>query len=64
MLGDADVDADPRLVDIRPIEPRVLHRLVAAVDSDAARPRAAPQVLFGLVAERFIRADPRQRLAT
>ena len=60
VLGDADVDADLRLVDVRPIEPRVGDRLVGRIDADAAGPRAAAEVLFLLIAQLVEVADAGQ----
>ena len=45
VLGHAQIDADPRRVDVRPIESRVVDRLVGAVHADAAGAGAATQVL-------------------
>ena len=63
VFGDADVDADPRLVDVRPIQPGVANGLVGAVDADAAGPRAAAHFFAFLVAQLVEIADAGQRLA-
>ena len=57
VLGDADVDADRRLVDVGPIEPGVGDGLVGAVDADAAGPGAAAQFLLLLIAQLVEVAD-------
>ena len=49
VFGDADVDADRRLVDVRPIEPGIGDGFVGGVDAHAAGPSAATDVLAFLV---------------
>jgi hypothetical protein len=60
VLGDADVDADHRLFDVGPIQTRVGHRFVGAVDADTAGTRAAADFLLFLIFQLVVVADARQ----
>ena len=60
VLGHADVNADPRAVDVLPVEARIGHRLVGAIDADAAGAGAAADLLALLVAQLVEIANPRQ----
>jgi hypothetical protein len=63
VLGRADVDAHPRGVEARELEPGMRERLVCTVDGDAPGPRPPANLLLALVPERIERADPREGLA-
>ena len=51
MLSHADVDADHRLIDVRPIQPGVEHGFVGTVNPHAARTGAAANFFAFLVAQ-------------
>ena len=57
VLGDADVNADHRFVDVGPIQPGIGDRLAGTVNADAAGPRAAADLFFLLVLQLVEVAD-------
>ena len=61
VLGNPQIDPDPRFVHVLPVQPGILDRLVAAIDPDTARPRASPQVSPRLMAAFVKAADPGKR---
>ena len=58
VFGHADVDADGRAVDVFPVEARIGHGLVGAIDADAAGAGAAANLLAFLIAKLVEVADP------
>jgi hypothetical protein len=63
VLGNPQINPDPRFVGVLPVQPGISDRLVAAIDPDTARPRASPQVFPSLIAAFVKAADPGKRLA-
>ncbi len=63
VFGNADVDADLRLVDVRPIEPRVGNCFLATINANAAGPRAAAEIFAFLILQFVELANTGQCLA-
>ncbi len=61
VFGHPDVDADPRLVHVRPIEACIGNGFVGAIDAKASRPGAPTNLLAPLVPQLVEAADPGQR---
>ena len=58
VLGDADIDADGRFIDVGPVEAGIGDGFAGAIDPQAAGPGAAAELFFPLVAELVEIADP------
>lgn len=55
VLGDPQIDADFRLIDLIPRNPRVFYCLITAVNANTSGPRPATEVFLGLIPQRRFR---------